>query len=315
MVNLASSAPASGALDAPSGVAISVPNPLTTGSLRLRPAHPEDAASCARICFEAFYDISTRHAFPPDFRAVDDAVALFDFMLAQPDVHVVVAEVEGRIVGSNALWEQSPIAGVGPITVEPGFQDGAVGRELMRHVIERADARKQKGIRLCQAAYHGRSLALYTKLGFDAREPLSVFQGPPILQPLSGLAARNAGTDDIEACARLHERLHGYSRAGELPAAIAQGGAMVVVRDGRITGYTTQVGFFGHTVGETMAEVAALIAAATAFPGPGFLVPTRHAALMRWCLEHRLRIVQPMTLMSRGFYEVPSGAYLPSVLF
>ena len=32
-------------------------------------------------------------------------------------------------------------------------------------------------------------------------------------------------------------------------------------------------------------------------------VPTRNAALFRWCLEQRLRVVMPMTLMTTGPYS------------
>jgi len=59
----------------------------------------------------------------------------------------------------------------------------------------------------------------------------------------------------------------------------------------------------------------ALIGAAPAFLGPGFLLPTRNAELFRWCLDHGLRVVQPMTLMSVGLYNEPAGAFLPSVLY
>lgn len=97
--------------------------------------------------------------------------------------------------------------------------------------------------------------------------------------------------------------------------AIDQGTAVVVERGGRLTGYTTGIGFFGRAVGETTHDLQALIAAAPAFAGPGFLVPSRNAALMRWSLEHGLCIVQPMTLMTRGTYREPSGAFLPSVLY
>ena len=68
-------------------------------------------------------------------------------------------------------------------------------------------------------------------------------------------------------------------------------------------------------MGETDKDVQALIAAAPSFAGPGFLLPTRNAALMRWCLQHGLRIVQPMTLMTMGPYEEPKGAVLPSILY
>ncbi|MDP9051272.1 MAG: hypothetical protein M3O31_11230, partial [Acidobacteriota bacterium] len=59
----------------------------------------------------------------------------------------------------------------------------------------------------------------------------------------------------------------------------------------------------------------ALIASAKSFAGPGILVPSRNSGLLRWCLDNGLRVVQPMTLMSTGLYNEPSGALLPSVTF
>ncbi len=84
---------------------------------------------------------------------------------------------------------------------------------------------------------------------------------------------------------------------------------------GRVTAYASSVAFFGHAVGDTNEDLEALIATATAFQGPGILVPTRNAGLFRWCLESGLRVVQQMTLMTMGLYNEPAGAYLPSVLF
>jgi hypothetical protein len=68
-------------------------------------------------------------------------------------------------------------------------------------------------------------------------------------------------------------------------------------------------------VGETNSGVQALIANAGVFLGPGILVPTRNAELFRWCLVNGLRVVQPLTLMTLGFYKEPAGAYLPSILY
>ena len=109
--------------------------------------------------------------------------------------------------------------------------------------------------------------------------------------------------------------MHGHDRGGELRDAIERGSATVVEHDGRITGYATIIGFFGHAVGETNKDVKALIAAATEFAGPGFLLPTRDGELFGWCLANGLRIAQPMTLMSRGPYNEPAGAFLPSILY
>jgi hypothetical protein len=73
--------------------------------------------------------------------------------------------------------------------------------------------------------------------------------------------------------------------------------------------------FFGHAVGETNNDLKALIGAAQEFAGPGFLLPTRNGELFRWCLSNGLRITQPMTLMSKGVYNEPAGAFLPSILY
>jgi hypothetical protein len=140
-------------------------------------------------------------------------------------------------------------------------------------------------------------------------------QGPPIGATIPGHAVRRAHQDDLAACNRLCIAVHGHERFGEIVDAIGQGTAMVVEHDGRISGYSTHVGFFGHSVGETNNDLKALIGASPGFAGIGFLLPTRNSDLMRWCLAHGLRIVQPMTLMSRGLYTDPDGAFLPSILY
>ena len=82
-----------------------------------------------------------------------------------------------------------------------------------------------------------------------------------------------------------------------------------------ITGYTTEVAFFGHTVGETNDDLKALIAATPEYRGPGFLLPVRNYELFLWCVENGLRIVIPMTHMSLGLYNEPQAAFLPGVLY
>ena len=84
----------------------------------VRPGRPEDAPPCGKICYEAFRTISESHNFPPDFPSAEAAIGLMAMMMARQDVYSVVAESEGRILGSNFLWEDS-IAGLGPITVDP----------------------------------------------------------------------------------------------------------------------------------------------------------------------------------------------------
>jgi GNAT superfamily N-acetyltransferase len=292
----------------------SVSEKLATG-LVLRAGRSEDAETCGLICYEAFKAIADEHNFPPDFPSSEVSGGLLTSLLSRGDIYRVVAEVDGRVVGSNFLWENGTIAGVGPITIDPAAQNVAVGRRLMEDVLQRARKRGIAGVRLVQAAYHNRSLALYTKLGFDTREPLSNIQGEAIEQQIPGYAVRSATEEDLDACNKVCLKVHGHDRGPELLEAISQGSANVVEHGGRISGYTTLVGFFGHTVGESNADLKALIGAAESFPGPGFLLPTRNSEMLRWCVERGLRIVQPMTLMSLGLYNEPRGAFIPSILY
>jgi hypothetical protein len=236
-------------------------------------------------------------------------------MLSHPHFYCVVAQLGDRIVGSNVLDERNAIYGIGPITVDPSVQNTSVGRLLMDDVMARVAAQRAPGVRLVQAAFHNRSLALYTKLGFDVREPLACMQGASLGVKLPGRSVRPALEADIDACNRVCCAVHGHDRGGELLDAIRQGTATVVEYANRITGYATIVGFFGHTVGECNADLQALIGDAKEFAGPGFLLPSRNAELFRWCLAHGLRVIQPMTLMSSGLYNDPAGAFLPSITY
>jgi predicted N-acetyltransferase YhbS len=281
----------------------------------LRPARPEDANACGAICYEAFKTIASQHNFPPDFPSQEVAVELLRMLLSHPGFYAVVAEADGHIVGSNFLDERSTIAGLGPITIKPSVQNSGVGRQLMEALLDRAAQRRFPGVRLVQTAYHNRSLSLYAKLGFAVREPLAGMQGPPLRATIPGYTVRRAVEEDLTACNRVCTRVHGHDRSGELRDAIQQGTATVVEQDGRITGYATAVGWFAHAVGESNEELKALIGAAPAYLGPGFLLPTRNTELFRWCLEEGLRVGQVMTLMSIGLYNEPAGACLPSVLY
>lgn len=287
-----------------------------TNNFTLRRPRPEDAQRLGEICYDAFKTLSESHGFPADFPSVEAAVGLMTMTTAVPFVYGVVAEdADGKILGSNFLWAMDAVAGVGPITVDPAAQNSSVGKAMMLDVLKRGDEKGAPSIRLVQAAFHNRSLSLYTKLGFDTVEPLSLMQGPKIGRGIEGYSVRPMTAKDLDGVEAVCRRVHGISRRNEVAGAIQQGSAKVVEHDGRITGYATVLGFFGHSVGESNEDLKALIAEADEFAGNGFLLPTRNSDLMRWCFENGLRIVEPLTLMSRGVYQEPRGAFLPSILF
>ena len=284
-------------------------------NINLRAGRADDGEPCGFICYEAFRKIADQHNFPHDFPTPKAAAGLLSQLFSRSDIYSVVAEVDGRMVGSNFLWENAMIAGVGPITVDPALQNVAVGKRLMEYVMRRAQDRRFAGVRLVQAAYHNRSLSLYTKLGFDTREPLSTIQGPAIGLEIPGHAVRLANEKDLEACNKLCLRVHGHDRGQELLDAVKQGAATIVTApwsrhglcgDGRVLrarGRRKQRRYEGADQQQPQSSP------------PGGVLPTRNSKLLRWCLENGLRIVQPMTLMTTGLYNKPRGAFMPSVIY
>jgi predicted N-acetyltransferase YhbS len=289
----------------------------------IRPATPGDSAACGKICYQAFSTLSAKHNFPDDFPSAEVATGMLLQLFSSSDFFCVVAEKQGRIVGSNCLDERSIIAGIGPISIDPSAQNLGVGRQLMQAVMDRANQRCPAGTRLVQAAYHNRSLSLYVSLGFDIREPLSCIQVRPNARPTAsprqrtvpGCTVRPAQLPDLEACNALSHRIHGFARAAELSQAIQENTAKVVERNGRITGYASALAFFGHATAETNPDLQALLASADSFAGPGILLPSRNTALLRWCLANHMQVTQPMTLMTVGLYNEPAGSWFPSILF
>jgi predicted N-acetyltransferase YhbS len=281
----------------------------------LRQGTAADASACGRILYEAFKIIGNKHNFPPDFPSAEVATERVSGRLNHPRVYAVVAEIDGRVVGSNFLDERSSIRGVGPITVDPIVQNTGVGKLLMNDVLARAENQRAAGVRLLQAGFHNRSLCLYLKLGFRTREPVSILQGAPLGRNFDGYEVRVATPADVEACNRLCRQVHGFDRESELQDAVRQGTAVLIEHSGRITGYATAIAFFGHAVAMTNRDLMALIGAARTFPGPGFLLPTRNHEVLTWCLNNDLKLVYQMTLMTMGLYNEPNGAYLTSVLY
>lgn len=290
--------------------------PETAAAVQIHRARPEDAPLCGMICWNAFNTVADQHyalrEMPPDPQA---AIDLLTMMFTNPGFHCVVAEHDGRVLGSNCLDERGPISGVGPITIDPAVQNAGVGRRLMNAVLERSRQQGFLGCRLLQAGYQMRSLSLYTKLGFVERETLVRMQGAPINSVMPGYSFRQATTADAAACSALCLRVHGHHRAGELADAIAHSSVTVTENGGSLVGYTTGLSYFGHTVAENNRDLIAILAQASSFHPTGIMVPVRNHEVFRWCLDHGLRSLHLNTLMTIGLYNEPQGAWLPSILY
>jgi predicted N-acetyltransferase YhbS len=287
--------------------------------VELRAIERADAAECARVIYEAFGGIHDHHRFERDFPTLEAAEQLTSAFIAHPSIWGVVAESDGRIVGSNFVDERGTIRGLGPITVHPRAQGRGVGRRLMQAALERS--RGAAGIRLVQDSFNVGSLSLYASLGFEVKEPAVVISGRPVSDPVAGIEVRPLEAADLQGCKELCLKVHGFERTNELRDAIQVPALspFVAIRDGRISAYATTLTFFpaAHAVADTEGDMRALIlgtVAAEEQPA-SFLLPTRQAGFFRWCLDEGLRVIKPMTYMAIGEYREPTGRWIPSILY
>jgi predicted N-acetyltransferase YhbS len=286
--------------------------------LTIRSIEQADAEICGKIGFQAHKVISSAHGYPSEQPTNEFAVEMIKTMLANPYSWGSLAEQEGRILGSIFvhIFPPSPVAAIGPLTVDPSAE-GGVGRALMEASLMETRKRGYDQVRLVQSPSHLRSFALYTKCGFALREPLFLMQGSPSPTTIQKkYDVRVADPRDISACNQICISIHGFSRELELRHAIDQRVASVAIDNtGTISGYAAGIGFLGHAVAKTNEVLKALIANSSAILGHGFFVPGRNSDIVRWLLDTGFRIVWPANLMAAGKYQDPLGPFLPSIAY
>lgn len=288
----------------------------TKENITIRKGEPKDIRHCASIFHTAFTKINNEHGFPSEVPTEEDGHHRIEALFSDSGFHNFVAECDRHVVGSVFLDERSEVTGIGPISISPDFQGSRLGRMLMQAAIDRSMALNRTRLQLMQASFNTCSLSLYTKLGFAVQEPMAVMNGFPLVsEAIPGSAVHPATPEHLTAANTICEQVYGFDRSVELRASISRKAALVVAREGRITGYATGFGYLSHAVGESTIDIKALLASARNVDGAGVVIPTRNQELFQWCLTHGLRVVLPYTHMTMGFYREPIGAYMPSIHF
>jgi ribosomal protein S18 acetylase RimI-like enzyme len=284
-------------------------------AIELVPAEPEHVSELGSICFEAFKDLHDRGCGTRDFPTVEIAQQVLGMLVQRDDFYSVSALDDGRLVGSNCLSLMDPVAGVGPITIDPSYQGQGVGRTLMQDVIDYAQRNNIVHVRLMQASFNVASLSLYASLGFDVKSPVAFMQAAPLAE--ADNSVRPITEPDLPAIEELSEHIYKNSRRNEVAAAAPYGfAALLREREGRITGYLLP-GIFGHGVAETEEDALTLIGeAARRLPPENarFFCPLTESSFYRKTLQGGCRVIKVMNYMTLGPYEQPDEVWMPSVL-
>jgi len=285
-------------------------------AIALVSAEPQHTPEIGRICFEAFKEIHDRGCGTRDLPTVEIAQQVLGMLVEREDFYSVSALDNGRPVGSNFLSLMDPVAGVGPVTVDPSYQGQGLGRILMQDVIEYAHRNNIEQVRLMQDSFNVASLSLYASLGFDVKVPVAFMQTAPSAE--ADNSVRPITEPDLPAIEKLSERIYKNSRRNEVAAAGPYGfAALLRERQGHITGYLLP-GILGHGVAETEEDALALVGEAARRLPPEvarFFCPLTESSFYRKALQADCRVIKVMNYMTLGAYEQPDEVWMPSVLY
>lgn len=154
----------------------------------LRPATPADAACLSVLATQVFLDTYATQGIDADLAHEARTVyaqPVFSARLARPDVRLMVAERQRRLIGfaDLALGAPCPAAGIDGLEVfrlyvQAPFHGQGVGRALMALAEHEARQHRQRCVWLTAWSGNHRALAFYTRLGFqDAGATAHVIEG------------------------------------------------------------------------------------------------------------------------------------------
>ena len=285
-------------------------------AIQLVPSEPHHTSELGRICFEAFKGVQDRGCGTRDFPTAEIARQVLGMLAQREDFYSVTALHDSRLVGSNFLSLMDPVAGVGPITVDPSCQGRGIGRVLMQDVIDYARRNNIEQVRLMQDSFNVASLSLYASMGFDVKDTVAFMQAASSAE--ADNSVRPITETDLSAVEELSERIYKNSRRNEVAAAAPYGfAAFLRERQGHVTGYLLP-GNFGHGVAETEEDALALIAEAARRLPPEFarfFCPLSEGGFYRKALQVGCRVIKVMNYMALGPYEHPDKVWMPSVLY
>lgn len=279
---------------------------------------PGDVPRVAAIFRDAFNEIYERRGFGP---VVTDgsvgAVIAHAYRDLDPGGCVIVT-ADGRVAGSGFLHVRGRSAGAGPITVDPPLQGCGAGRALMDEICRRADEAGVASLRLIQDAFNETSFALYSRVGFVAREVLLRASFPSTRLARSPAGVRPAARGDLGRIGAIERPLLGIDRPQD-HLLLLRLGEVFLARDGYLARIVRGgVAVLGPLVAASLGTALDLVAAATADLPPGsdvrLLLPARLTDLLDELLARRRLAVHSLcTYMVRGDYEPFRGYYVPTL--
>ncbi len=134
-------------------------------SVVVRPMESRDVAEATRICSLAFGTF-VNHPKPETFFGDMD---YFKARVGARNTAALVAESDGRLMGSNLITRWGSVGYFGPLSVRPDAWEGGIGKKLVAATLRQFDTWGVKLRGLYTFAQSPKHVGLYYKHGFHPR--------------------------------------------------------------------------------------------------------------------------------------------------
>jgi GNAT superfamily N-acetyltransferase len=149
-----------------------------TQEIAFRPATPADALCLGVLSTQVFLDTYATHGIRPALAneaLARHSVAVYEDLLADPAVTILVAECDGHLVGfsqvrngvGHALVPEAAASELDRLYVQERFTGRGVGRDLLRHAEKGAAARGADTLWLTAWDGNARALQFYPRRGYE----------------------------------------------------------------------------------------------------------------------------------------------------
>lgn len=197
----------------------------------------KEADRIMRLAFGTFIDL------PDPMSFAGDADYVYTRYHADPSA-ALVAEVDGKIAGSNFALHWGSVGVFGPLTIHPDFWDKGVARRLLEATMSLFEKWQVDHAGLFTFAQSSKHVHLYQKFGFWPRfltsimsKPIAHIQGANIVR-YSELSAADKERA-VEECKTLTGKIYGgLDLRKEIHSVDRQGlGDTILTYDGPLTGF------------------------------------------------------------------------------
>ncbi|TAK02522.1 MAG: GNAT family N-acetyltransferase [Chloroflexota bacterium] len=193
----------------------------------------------------------------------------FEFATSQPECRPVVAEIDGRLVGTGVGTANGRVGWVGTIWVDPGHRGSGLGRALTQTVIDGLDA---AGCRTLVLVATDQGLPLYERMGFRLQTRYRILEAPGLgtAAPRSDSHVRAFAPADLAAIIDLDRTATGEDREHAIRRFATPETAKVLEVAGDVRGFVIRAPWGGGaTIAPEIADAMRILDARRRASGPG----------------------------------------------